>query len=545
MILDWLGDIDDYEDNGIDVYGGGGGGAGGGGGIPASALISTNEYNNQYNINRSIRIRPPSPDLLEPAATLIDNLMDDFSPANALNSNISIMNVSQLGIGTSGTSNTTAAVPGQQHQQEQKSLQNVSLLQQNQDQNNKEQLKQESQLPLTATTTNIEPNINNQNNQNNRNGKQLNRKPLRFKIGKKVNFSNNNENINKSSALTELIKEKINDEEEEEDYDIYIGSARWVEWTIYVALPQKSERKIRIKDSDTVNFVIHKVIELERLDPNKRYELRLHEGEGEPDTDFPPLIRERLVKEYGSVDCEYCLVLEGGQQLQQRQQQQQENPINIISTSNNNNIVNNNENTTTTTTTDTTPTTPAVKAATAVAAAAAAEAKKGTLTMAILIANSSPIERLTLRNIDDSCTVRDLLPRIAKYYRLRLYTDDYIFTVSSEDKIRLKWMYRYIHDDLTTIASLCARGVRELELKKKEYADSIGVKPKKRLKNSNIIKDGNTNTIGRAATTDDLPTGLRGHTKRGHVNDEERMNMMKRFEDEHARLKQQLAQRIK
>jgi SAPK-interacting protein 1 (Sin1), Pleckstrin-homology len=66
-------------------------------------------------------------------------------------------------------------------------------------------------------------------------------------------------------------------------------------------------------------------------------------------------------------------------------------------------------------------------------------------------------------------TLADLLPHIARTHRLRLYSDEYAFAISPEDRARLKIMSPIV-DLSVPVHSL---GVRELQLQKRVYADTV------------------------------------------------------------------------
>eukprot|EP00596_Hydrurales_sp_CCMP1899_P002070 CAMPEP_0119049714 /NCGR_PEP_ID=MMETSP1177-20130426/65985_1 /TAXON_ID=2985 /ORGANISM="Ochromonas sp, Strain CCMP1899" /LENGTH=485 /DNA_ID=CAMNT_0007027257 /DNA_START=378 /DNA_END=1835 /DNA_ORIENTATION=+ len=73
--------------------------------------------------------------------------------------------------------------------------------------------------------------------------------------------------------------------------------------------------------------------------------------------------------------------------------------------------------------------------------------------------------------IDEHTTLGDLLPKIARTHRLRLFSDEYAFKISDDDQARLKIMSPIV--DLNQIVQQL--GVKELELQKKVYADSVKI----------------------------------------------------------------------
>lgn len=74
---------------------------------------------------------------------------------------------------------------------------------------------------------------------------------------------------------------------------------------------------------------------------------------------------------------------------------------------------------------------------------------------------------------DEVVTLRDLLPIINKKHRLRLYTDQYEFIVSQEEKERLKLAVPTF--DLDTV--IAVSGFKEVELRKKVFADASKLVP--------------------------------------------------------------------
>lgn len=77
--------------------------------------------------------------------------------------------------------------------------------------------------------------------------------------------------------------------------------------------------------------------------------------------------------------------------------------------------------------------------------------------------------------LDGVTTLRDLLPIINKKHRLRLYTDQYEFIISQDEKERLKLAVPVFGLD-TIIAT---SGVKEVELRKKLFADASKLVPGK------------------------------------------------------------------
>ena len=76
-------------------------------------------------------------------------------------------------------------------------------------------------------------------------------------------------------------------------------------------------------------------------------------------------------------------------------------------------------------------------------------------------------------DVYSSMSLRDLLPEINKRNKLRLFSDEFAFSIAEEDQVRLKIMSP-ITDLRVNVHSL---GVQVLELQKRQYADSTVIKP--------------------------------------------------------------------
>lgn len=95
------------------------------------------------------------------------------------------------------------------------------------------------------------------------------------------------------------------------------GGGGKIKLTIY--LPDFSPMNILCSDADTFDRVLRKILNQHKEDAKipplyytnpEYYELRMHEGEGEPDRDFPALDRNKLLKAFN--EKEYCLCQKEG-----------------------------------------------------------------------------------------------------------------------------------------------------------------------------------------------------------------------------------------
>ena len=87
-----------------------------------------------------------------------------------------------------------------------------------------------------------------------------------------------------------------------------------------------------------------------------------------------------------------------------------------------------------------------------------------------------------------SMTLRDLLPEINKKNKLRLFSDEFAFAIPEEDQVRMKIMSP-ITDLRVNVHSL---GVQVLELQKRQYVDSTVIKPSSSQQKSPVPPQINT-----------------------------------------------------
>jgi hypothetical protein len=114
---------------------------------------------------------------------------------------------------------------------------------------------------------------------------------------------------NQKSALTLILNSNQNTASKAASVKADTGN---VKLTIY--LPDCTPINIMVNDSDTFDAIIKKTIVEHKAtkrtpplpkDQSEFYELRMHEGDGEPDEDFPPLERNKTLKQFN--EKEFCL----------------------------------------------------------------------------------------------------------------------------------------------------------------------------------------------------------------------------------------------
>lgn len=195
---------------------------------------------------------------------------------------------------------------------------------------------------------------------------------------------------------------------------------------VLVYLPDRSSIKIRLKENGTVDDAIKLVLSRQRESGNEphlagsssSYELRLHDEDGEPEDDFPALERSREVKHFDTDGVhEYCLcVIEGKEPTSDKN---------------------------------------------------AEEGVDNTADGRLLRINM-PNGLHTTIDKHAILSLRDLIPVLARKYRLPLYYETVQFEVSEEDQEKLHMMSNVLELS-TQIDNL---NVNTIELTTKKYADS-------------------------------------------------------------------------
>jgi hypothetical protein len=231
------------------------------------------------------------------------------------------------------------------------------------------------------------------------------------------------------SKLTQLLEAKKEiDKTEQND----VGKTK-----LSIYLPDFSSMTILVHDSNTFHEIIKKILTVHKttyIQPPLRhtspqlYELRMHEGDGEPDRDFPALDRTKQLKQFN--ESEYCLCeiedededFQGGTSMLNAPLTRDRSQTIVI------------------------------------------DATK----ISVQIPNVGEVKIPFF----DNTRFRDLLLEISKKHRLGLLTDEYQFSIANvEDQTRLK-MSAPIVDLETTVKQF---GVYTYELQKKTYADSIRI----------------------------------------------------------------------
>lgn len=248
------------------------------------------------------------------------------------------------------------------------------------------------------------------------------------------------------------------------------NSSNGIKLSIY---PPKSNvaLDIHVPPKFTVKDVIVRVLnehkknnlnpKLEYDKPSK-YELRMHEGDGDPDTDFPAFKSEYTVSEISqqSQSNDFCLCRidefnsDDGSDNPTPTKFKSKNPLPNFRVNGDTNSVSDDRGDQ-----RTSDGTVSTKLSLAVNAKS--------LTIYVAIHNSN--NKLTLKKIDDNLTLRDILPKLANNQKLRLYTDEYVFTITPEDQYRLNLMSSNVDMDVP----IKLLGVTEFELRRKYYADTV------------------------------------------------------------------------
>jgi len=208
-----------------------------------------------------------------------------------------------------------------------------------------------------------------------------------------------------------------------------MGKGGTIPLTIY--LPDYSSLTVQVHEANNFDEVIRKILNVHRelgqepplhYHAPQFYELRMHEGDGEPDKDFPALDRAKTLKQFYErcLENELCLC----------EVDEDAAPPSSLSFARESSII-------------------------SPKAISAADSN-------IVKVNIPHVGTVKL-GFDDDMILKDLLPYICRKHRLRLYTDEYSFIVSPEEQARLKLMSPIV-DSNTKIRSI---DLREFELQKR------------------------------------------------------------------------------
>ena len=162
------------------------------------------------------------------------------------------------------------------------------------------------------------------------------------------------------------------------------------------------------------------------------YEVRMHEGDGFPDEDFPALGAGRQLKDFG--DTTYCLCEKAGKCPP-----------------------------------------PDWDGASAAASSTVSEGSGSGPAKGTVIKIKMPNAKAhTVMPLAEGTTGKDLLPLLAKKHRLQLFTGEYIFRLLHDDQQRLKREGRAANElgEVDMEAPLRPLMLEEVELATKRYADS-------------------------------------------------------------------------
>ena len=215
-----------------------------------------------------------------------------------------------------------------------------------------------------------------------------------------------------------------------------------VKLTIY--LPDYTSMKVYINDTSTFGDLITLVLYLHKdsakkpplmYDNPEFYELRMHEGDGDPDYDFAALDKKKKIRNHN--ENEYCVCEVKNLKYLQATALTQGN---ISSRS--------------------------------------SKGLGGDNTVTVHYNNSEMV--LTY---GDDTTLRDLLPMMEKKHRLRLFTEEYSFYIYNREEQAKKMLTSPLVDISSNVKKL---QIKEFELKKKKYADTIYIERQNSEKESNL-----------------------------------------------------------
>lgn len=189
--------------------------------------------------------------------------------------------------------------------------------------------------------------------------------------------------------------------------------------------------KVYINDTSTFGDLITLVLQSHK-DSNKKpplmydcpdfYELRMHEGDGDPDYDFAALDRKKKIRNHN--ENEYCLCEVKNVKYLQASALTQSN----ISARSSIGLV-------------------------------------GDSTVTVHYNNSEMVF-----SYGEDTTLRDLLPMMEEKHRLRLFTEEYSFYIYNREEQAKKMLISPLVDISSNVKKL---QIKEFELKKKKYADTV------------------------------------------------------------------------
>lgn len=253
-------------------------------------------------------------------------------------------------------------------------------------------------------------------------------------------------------------------------------------------LPDYTSLKVYVKEKCTFGELIKQVLAEHKqqglqppldYDEPENYEVRIHEGDGEPDRDFQAFELDKTLKQYDIDECCLCLIEDrGGAYFESGASRFSSNPFQSIdmsgrsapavhrdrrdsSTSNLGDLIKGGSS-------------GYIQDVSSKRLEArdfvdfAASSKTDDPRARYQSEDADP-DTVTIRfpngqqvsvPVDENTTLRDLLPLITKLHpltKLRLYTDEYIFVISSQDQKRLQVSYRlqfafYLHKNSFSVS---------------------------------------------------------------------------------------------
>ena len=202
--------------------------------------------------------------------------------------------------------------------------------------------------------------------------------------------------------------------------------------TIY--LPSGETLDVMVKPTQRISDIILRILLMHRksgllpaLSPNVAlYQLRIHDIDGEPDEDFPPLDPTKTLDHYGVPLSEYCLCQVGGGRAESVRVSDGGGLRKSFSID---------------------------------------RSEPSGLAITIELAGGGVFK---LNQVDENAVLGDVIPLIARHLRMNVYTEHFVLTVSEEDQSRLM-LSSPIAEMSWPIHKL---GVKELKLQRKVFADT-------------------------------------------------------------------------
>eukprot|EP01039_Chlorochromonas_danica_P000097 gene97-104_t len=291
-----------------------------------------------------------------------------------------------------------------------------------------------------------------------------------------------------SSALTKMLDEAKKPT---------VGRAKNNEIELTIYLPDSNSMEVYVKESCTFGELIravlleHKLLGLKpplHYDDASFYEIRLHEGDGEPDRDFSAFDNEKILKQY-ELD-EYCICEVEGYSAMDRSYNQFQS-LSLFQSMDMSSAKLHQFDFSRDFGSFSTPS-PVKNSTSGVlpdSSSRRIDEEDGPLNgssdhseqQRYIFQELNSVENATIRfpngqqvevPFDKDTTLQQLLSLVPKLHpltKLRLYTDEYVFTISQQDQRRLQ----YASPKMDLSVKVSSIGTTFFDLQKKTYADSV------------------------------------------------------------------------